>query len=115
MVEIVADPQLVAYCGLSCGACPALLKGKCPGCRETTKGSWCKVRTCCLTAAYASCAQCTEHDDPITCRRYTNLFSRLVGFVLRSDRRASLLQLREIGPEAHARCMASAGRPAFKR
>ena len=43
MKEIVADPKLVAYCGLYCGACGAYLRGRCPGCIENYKATWCKV------------------------------------------------------------------------
>lgn len=37
----------VAYCGLYCGACKSHRKGKCPGCRENSKATWCEIRKCC--------------------------------------------------------------------
>ena len=51
--------ELVARCGLYCGACGSYLKGRCPGCRENVKATWCKVRACCGEHSYASCADCT--------------------------------------------------------
>ena len=36
---IVADKNLIAYCGLYCGACRSYLKGSCPGCQEQCKSN----------------------------------------------------------------------------
>jgi len=102
MHETVADPALVAHCGLYCGAS----KGKCPGFRENAKAGWCKVRTCCQEHDYATCADCAEFPDTRQCRKFHNLFSRIIGFVLRSDRRACIERIRAVGPEAFAREMA---------
>lgn len=114
MQAITVDPSLVAYCGLYCGACPRYLKGRCPGCRENRKASWCKVRSCNVEHGYASCADCTEFTDPHDCRKFHNVLSRLVGIVLRSDRRACVLQIRERGLEGHASAMAELGRPSIR-
>mgnify|MGYP001174253203 CR=1 FL=1 len=46
--------ELVAYCGLYCGQCTKYLKGKCPGCKENEKASWCKTRSCCIENDFAS-------------------------------------------------------------
>jgi len=107
MKEIVPDTNLVARCGLFCGACKRYLKGGCPGCTDNEKASWCKVRTCCLEHEYASCADCKEYDDPQDCRKYYTFISRMFGLVLRSDRRACINQIKEHGTEAYAQTMAA--------
>ena len=43
MKEIVADTNLIGYCGLYCGACKRYLKDKCPGCHKNEKAAWCKT------------------------------------------------------------------------
>ncbi|MDD5308214.1 MAG: DUF3795 domain-containing protein [Deltaproteobacteria bacterium] len=113
--EIVADVKLVARCGLYCGACGAYLNGRCPGCAGNDKASWCKVRSCCAKRSYASCADCTEFADPRDCARFHNVMSRIIGFVLRSDRRACVLQIREKGLDGHARIMAESRRQSIRR
>ncbi len=114
MKEIVADSELVAFCGLYCGACRAYLKGKCPGCHDNVKASWCKVRTCCLEASYPSCAACAEFSDPKECGKFHNFISRIIGFVLRSDRGACVAQIRQKGIEGHATEMAANRRQTIK-
>ena len=42
--EIITDKNLVAYCGLYCGACRSYLKRKCQACKDNEKASWCKVK-----------------------------------------------------------------------
>ena len=115
MKPIVADANLVAYCGLYCGACGAYRRGRCPGCHENEKATWCKVRTCCRENGYASCAECKTVGDPAECRKFNNVISKLIGFVLRSDRRACILQIREQGVAAHAEIMAAGQRQTIRR
>ena len=100
--EITADPDLIAFCGLYCGACKRFLSGKCPGCRENEKARWCKVRTCCLDNACASCADCREKDDVVDCGKYNNFVARLFGLVFRSDRRACIQMIKDMGRDAYA-------------
>ncbi len=106
MKTITSDVALVAYCGLYCGACGSYLKGRCPGCHGNQKASWCKVRTCCIEHDYPSCADCKEFTDPRQCKIYNNFISRIVGFVLRSDRAACIMQIKAIGMQGHADTMA---------
>jgi hypothetical protein len=40
MKEVLVNKDLVAHCGLYCGACGAYLKGRCPGCHENVKAGW---------------------------------------------------------------------------
>jgi hypothetical protein len=102
MKEIVSDPALVAYCGLYCGACRRYLKDRCPGCHEYYKAAWCKLRTCCMKNGYASCADCTESEDPMACRKFNNFISKIFGFIFRSDRNACIRKIKEIGIQGHA-------------
>jgi len=113
--ELTRDPALVASCGLYCGACRSYLKGRCPGCLGNVKAGWCKVRTCCAERRLKSCADCEEHPDPDTCRKFNNLIARVIGIVLNSDRRACVLKIRELGLEGFAGIMAERGRQTVPR
>ena len=110
-----ADRKLIAACGLYCGACGKFLKGKCPGCAQTQKAGWCKVRTCCGEHGYTSCAECTEFADPRRCSRFVNFIAKIVGVVLNSDRAQCIARLRAVGPEQFAREMADCRRQALPR
>lgn len=115
MKDIVADPSLVAYCGLYCGACKRYLNGKCPGCHENQKATWCKLRSCCMENGYASCADCKEFEDPMACRKFNNFMSKIFGFIFRSDRNACIRQIREVGVQGHADLMSALGAQSIKR
>jgi hypothetical protein len=115
MKEIVNDPKLVAYCGLYCGACRAYLRGRCPGCLENRKATWCKVRTCCMKNHYGSCADCHDFKNPNDCRQFNNWISKIFGFIFRSDRAACISQIRAIGIDSHAADMAGKKRVSIKR
>ncbi len=106
MREVVADKKLVAYCGLYCGACGSYLKGRCPGCHENAKATWCKVRACCQENQYSSCASCSEFADPNNCKLFNNVISRMFGLVFNSNRQACILQIRKSGLDGHAAYMA---------
>jgi len=106
MKDIIADTKLIAYCGLYCGACGSHLRGRCPGCADNQKASWCKIRQCCIENKLPTCAACTIVQDPQDCPKFNNFMSRIFGFLFRSDRRACLLRIKEIGPEPFAKEMA---------
>ena len=112
--QIVADKNLVAYCGLYCGACRSYLKDTCPGCRENVKATWCKVRQCGIENKYLSCADCqkTELKD---CKKFNNFVSKLIGFILRSDRSACITHIKETGYENFAARMAATKTHTIKR
>jgi hypothetical protein len=114
LMEVTSDIKLIASCGLYCGACPSYLKGKCPGCKENTKATWCKVRQCCSENNYQSCADCdkTELKD---CRKYNNAISKIIGFVLNSDRSACIARIKETGYENFALEMSEFRRQTIKR
>ena len=113
--SIPVDIGLVAACGLYCGACRSYLKGRCPGCRENAKATWCGVRSCNLARGAASCADCPDHQDPKTCRKFNAFISRVIGVILDSDRAACIRQIKEKGLEGHAQAMAASGRQSISR
>ena len=101
MKEIVADKNLVAYCGLYCGACRSYLKGKCSGCRENHKATWCTIRKCCMENNYQTCADCQlmELKD---CKKFNNFMSKVMGLIFNSDRTACICQIKEKGTDVFA-------------
>lgn len=112
---VESNPKLLAACGLYCAACGAYAKGRCPGCAGNAKATWCQVRNCCAERRLATCAECAEHADPRNCRKYHNLISRVVGLILRSDRRACILRIREVGAQAFVAEMAAKGARTIRR
>ncbi len=109
MKPIVADTDLIAFCGLYCGACKRQLRDKCPGCAGNDKASWCKVRSCCLEHGYRSCADCTVVDDVADCAKLNGFMAKVFAVIFRSDRNACLARIREGGYEAFAEHMAEQG------
>lgn len=112
--EIVANKDLIAYCGLYCGACRSYLSGKCPGCRENVKATWCKIRQCGIENNFQSCADC-KSVELMDCKKYNNFISKVIGFVLRSNRPACIGRIKEIGYEGFAAEMAANRRQSIKR
>lgn len=106
MKDIIPDSQLVAYCGLYCGACTRYLREKCPGCHENNKATWCKVRSCCVNNNYSSCAECKEFPDPNDCKMFNNFMSKMFAFIFRSNRAACIKQIKDLGIQGHAEMMA---------
>lgn len=93
--ELIADKALIAFCGLYCGACPSYLKGKCPGCKDNVRATWCKVRLCCLENDLQSCADCKS--KLMECNKFNNPFASIIGFLLNSDRKACIEKIKEKG------------------
>lgn len=115
MSNPTSDPTLVAYCGLYCGACKAHRQGKCPGCHQNEKASWCKVRSCCREHQFASCANCQTFSEPSSCKKFNNLIAKLFGLIFRSDRAACIAQIKRVGINAHADDMAAHNRQSIKK
>jgi hypothetical protein len=115
MKPVVSDVNLVAYCGLYCGACGAYRRGRCPGCHENRKATWCKVRACCMDEHFSSCAECRTFSDQKDCKKYNNIIARIFGWIFRSDRRACICQIREKGLPAHADRMTAIESPSIRR
>jgi hypothetical protein len=106
MKEVVANKELVAYCGLYCGACKKYLAGSCPGCHENSKASWCKIRSCNMEHGYGSCADCKEFANPADCKKFNNFISKIFALIFKSDRAACIAQIKATGMEEFARYMA---------
>jgi len=115
MKTISADSELVAYCGLYCGACGAYLKGRCPGCHANTKATWCKIRACCMEHKYSTCAECSQHTNAMDCRKFNNFVSKVIGVILRSNRPACIEQVKALGVAGHAANMAQNARQTIRR
>ena len=115
MPDAKGNPELVAHCGLYCGACRSYLTGRCKGCRENSKATWCKVRSCCIEKGITSCAGCVDFPDPMDCRKFNNLISKVFGLVFRSNRAACIAQIKTLGLEGHASAMAEARIQSLRR
>lgn len=104
----------VAYCGLYCGECRSLKKGKCPGCYGNEKATWCEIRKCCRENGYATCADCKIM--PLKeCKKYNNIFAKVIGFVTRTDRSKCIDCIKEMGCEAFAAGMANKKQMSVKK
>jgi hypothetical protein len=103
---VTSDPKLIAYCGLYCGECRSYIKGKCPGCKENMKASWCKIRACCIENNLLSCADCTQFSDVKECGKFNNFISKIFALIFRSDRPACIAKIKESGYEGFAAFMA---------
>lgn len=97
------DENLVAYCGLYCGVCKSYTTGKCKGCRGNTKSdSWCKVKSCCRTNTYNTCAECTSCTNSTECKKLNNFVSKIFSILFRSNRNACIRRIKEIGRQGYA-------------
>lgn len=105
MKQIVEDKKLIAHCGLYCGACRKFLQEKCPACHYNAKASWCQIRTCNIEHNYATCAECKEFSNPMDCKKYNNFFSKVMGFVFRSDRNECITFIKQNGLDNFANYM----------
>lgn len=106
--------SLVAACGLYCGNCSKYKKGKCPGCAENTKAGWCKIRTC-DSKCGQTCAGCSAHNEINDCKQFNNIFAKIFSFIFRSDRRASLLRIQEVGEKQYAKEMTKSGKMVYEK
>ncbi len=102
---IKTDTYYIAYCGLYCAACRKFTSGKCPGCKDNIRATWCKVRQCCIENNYRSCADCTK-SELLACKKFNNNISKLIGLIFRSDRPACIARIKEIGYDYFATEMA---------
>lgn len=104
--EITTNENLVAYCGLYCGACKRYLAWKCNGCGKNEKATWCSVRSCCMQDWKWSCADCQIFSEINDCKMFNNFFSKLFWFIFSSDRKACIKRIKEIGKLEFAKEMA---------
>ena len=99
------NTQLVSCCGLYCGACKAYLKGKCPGCAENVKASWCKIKKCCEEGAIKSCAECTEFNEVMECKKFNHVIGKIFAIIFGSNRHGSIRYIKQNGYNAFADLM----------
>lgn len=104
MKNIEVNRQLIAKCGLYCGACRKYISEKCLGCHKNESASWCKIRACVQSQGFNSCAGCNK--DVTQCKIYSNLIGRIFAFLFKSDRPACIRYIREYGEQAFAEEMA---------
>jgi hypothetical protein len=115
MKEVTADKNLIAYCGLYCGACKKYLAGSCPGCHENNKASWCNIRSCNIEHGYSSCADCKEFTNPMDCKKFNNFISKIFALVFKSNRAACIAKIRESGYDGFAKYMAENGLQSIRK
>lgn len=113
MKSIKPDVRSIAACGLYCGACRKYLAGKCPGCKQNAKASWCKIRTCCMAKGFSTCAECPL--DVRECKLFSNWVAKVFAILFRSDRPACIRYIREHGEQAFAEKMARSGCQTIKK
>lgn len=113
MRNVNVDRELIAACGLYCGACRKYIAGKCPGCSMNEKASWCKIRKCVRRHDFHTCAECNM--DVTGCRTYSNFIGKIFAFLFRSDRPACIHYIREYGEQAFAEEMAKRECQTIKR
>ena len=113
MESIRVSKDNIAACGLYCGACRKFLSGKCPGCKNNEKASWCKIRQCCISKGYHTCAECER--DVRECKIYSNFISKVFALLFNSDRPACISYIREHGEMAYAEEMSKRKCQTIKR
>ena len=110
MKPVINSRHLIGACGLYCGACGKFRREECPGCLNLDfrklRRSRCRIRRCCTSKLFHTCAECTSHQDVRHCKIYHSPMNRLRGFLLNSDRPACIRFIRERGEEAYAERMA---------
>lgn len=99
------DETLIAACGLYCGNCNKYTSGKCAGCKENIKASWCRIRTCCQDSDIVNCSVCNKFSDPSFCKKYNSPVARIIGFVTGTDRAKCIALIREDGNKAYLKLM----------
>ena len=113
------DENLIAYCGLYCGACPSFTSGKCDGCRsESAKSAIrykkCPVKSCCADNGWFTCADCTEVASVKVCKKYNPLLLQIVSRLEGSDRSKAMDMIKTNGRAEFVTFIASKNWVAFK-
>jgi hypothetical protein len=104
------NENLVAYCGLYCGACPIYLKGKCKSCKDPNSDvhyKSCKVRPCCTKNEYSTCAECNKYQSIDYCKDYNPLFLRFSQFLTQTSRKKGIEKIKNDGAKAFLEFMAN--------
>ena len=100
--QINKDENLIAYCGLFCGACPHRTAGKCDGCRGNSEKSAalykaCQVKPCCGENEFFTCADCTIYACVKECKKYNPLLLKIASRVECSDRSKAIEMIKSKG------------------
>ena len=100
--QIIEGEQLIAYCGLYCGACASFVSGKCDGCRVDSAKSAvlykkCKVKPCCDENGFFTCADCTIYASIKECKKYNPLLLKVASWIESSDRSKAISMIKEKG------------------
>ncbi|MCL2328466.1 MAG: DUF3795 domain-containing protein [Bacteroidetes bacterium] len=100
--QINKGENLIAYCGLYCGTCPAFTSGKCDGCRGNSAKSAivykaCKVKPCCVENGFFTCADCTIYTSVKECKKYNPLLLKIASWVESSDRSKAIEMIKTKG------------------
>jgi hypothetical protein len=111
---IIIDEKLIAKCGLYCGSCGKYIAGKCPGCCENIKATWCKIRSCCIDLNIYSCADC-KTIKASECKKRNNVISKIFSLIFKSDRNACIERIQKVGYQEYAREMSEQRIPSSKR
>ena len=112
-MEIKVNASNIAACGLYCGACRKFLKGVCPGCHKNEKAGWCKIRQCCQSKNFATCAECEM--DVKACKTHSNFIGKVFAILFNSDRAACIHYIKKNGAEAFAQEMTQRKMQTMKR
>jgi hypothetical protein len=66
----VNDEVLLGCCGAYCKTCPVFADSHCKGCKvgyadnsRDLSRARCKIKVCCITKNYISCADCSDSDN----------------------------------------------------
>ena len=110
----VKDVALIAACGLYCGTCAKYKNGKCPGCKENSKASWCKIRSCNMEHGYGNCSQC-QVANMNECKKLNNTIGKIFGLIFKTDRLASLQYIKDNSAELYVDRMVAVNQMAIKR
>ncbi|MFC2069618.1 hypothetical protein ACFLTB_00370 [Chloroflexota bacterium] len=62
-----------------------------------------------------SCADCKEFDNPKDCKNFSGILTKLFSLVFRSDRPASIQQIKELGIQGYADKMTELKQQSIKR
>jgi len=100
--KINTDENLIAHCGLFCGACPQYTSGKCEGCRGDSEKCavlyrGCKVKPCCEENDFFTCADCTIYSSTKECKKYNPILLKIASRVESSDRSKAIEMIRTKG------------------
>jgi hypothetical protein len=99
MEATIRETKSIAFCGLYCNNCNKFIRGKCPGCEKNEKATWCAIRKCCMDKAIQNCSECVEFSELKNCKKYNNVFSKVIQFVTSTDRELCIKIIREKGTD----------------